>query len=126
MTPKINDTWERKSCAFTIIDESGGLSIRNVNIATEAPSRSAEGFNAVVAVQRSIDRASPWNVEEVIVTINDTQTQMLVGSYDTECFRLAYPIDPAMTLADIEGATIIEPNATNDGWIFKHSQPCLL
>lgn len=35
--------------------------------------------------------------------------------------RMAYPIDPKMTEKDINGATIIEPNASNDGWVFAHA-----
>lgn len=35
--------------------------------------------------------------------------------------ELAYPIDPAMTRKDIEGATRIYPNADNDGWLFAHA-----
>ena len=34
--------------------------------------------------------------------------------------RLAFPIDPRMTEADITGATRVEANATNDGWLFFH------
>ena len=35
--------------------------------------------------------------------------------------KLAFPVDPAMTAKDINGATIIEPNASNNGWIFAHA-----
>ena len=35
---------------------------------------------------------------------------------------LAFPIDPAMTAKDINGATRIYPNATNNGWLFAHAE----
>ena len=34
--------------------------------------------------------------------------------------KVYFPIDPRMTLTDIEGATIAYPNATNNGWLFAH------
>ena len=34
---------------------------------------------------------------------------------------VAYPIDPRMTRADIDGATRIFANADNTGWLFGHS-----
>ena len=36
--------------------------------------------------------------------------------------KIAFPIDPAMTAKDINGATRIYPNATNDGWLFAHAE----
>ena len=35
---------------------------------------------------------------------------------------VAFPIDPAVTAKDINGATRIYPNATNDGWLFAHAE----
>ena len=35
--------------------------------------------------------------------------------------KLAFPIDPAMTAKDINGATIIQPNASNTAWTFAHA-----
>ena len=35
--------------------------------------------------------------------------------------KMAHPIDPNMTEKDINGATIIEPNSSNNGWIFAHA-----
>ena len=36
---------------------------------------------------------------------------------------IAFPIDPRMTRADIEGAKKIYPNADDTGWLFAHARP---
>ena len=35
--------------------------------------------------------------------------------------QIAFPVDPAMTRQDIEGATRIYTNSTNTGWLFAHA-----
>ena len=35
--------------------------------------------------------------------------------------KMAYPIDPLMKDKDINGATLIYPNATSNGWLFAHA-----
>ena len=35
--------------------------------------------------------------------------------------KMAFPVDPRMIAEDIEGATNLYPNETNDGWLFVHA-----
>ena len=35
--------------------------------------------------------------------------------------KIAFPIDPRLTAKDINGATIIKPNASNTAWTFAHA-----
>ena len=61
-----------------------------------------------------------WGVEQVHV---QSRSGRLMFYCDQLAPRdsMAFPIDPRMTKGDIEGATKIFPNSTNDGWLFSHT-----
>ena len=68
----------------------------------------------------AIERVDGWEVEWVAVDIGRNYVEF---NCEANIFasRMAYPIDPSMTEKDINGATIIYPNASNDGWLFAHA-----
>ena len=126
MTPKIIERNIQAGCSFEILQDAGGLKLRDIQIALhggETPF--IHGNNCFIAVRRTLNRRKGiWSVEQIWARVTDEKTAIYINSSNQEiCFYMAYPIDPRMTHDDIEGADIIEPNATNDGWIFKHSQP---
>lgn len=58
-----------------------------------------------------------WAVKEALIPTRDSSLNLVCvdrASHD----EMAYPIDPRMAREDIEGASILEPNATNTGWLF--------
>ena len=76
----------------------------------------------------------PKQLKGYIATLHSDGWRAVEGIVDKsreyvgiECFnddfamQLAFPIDPAMTAKDINGATIIEPNADNTAWTFAHA-----
>lgn len=64
----------------------------------------------------------PWTLEEMYYSYGQNNNVALTcrEHLSRPMTRLAYPIDRSMTAEDIEGATHIEANPANDGWIFKH------
>ena len=65
-----------------------------------------------------------WMVKEVDLV--DRRSNLYLICRETEHIQMdamAYPIDPSMTREDIEGDSFPEPNATNTGWVFKHTRP---
>ena len=47
---------------------------------------------------------------------------IVINTQDSEKYDLmAFPIDPKMTAADIEGATHVFKNSDNTGWLFAHA-----
>ena len=82
--------------------------------------RSAWTDRYTPAKKAAIERANGWTVEWVAARV---YTNYVTFSCESKifAFRMAYPIDPAMTEKDINGATIIYPNASSDGWLFAHA-----
>lgn len=66
-----------------------------------------------------------WTIENAVAHWDaDADFSRLVIFCESEhnvAGRMPYPIDPAMKEKDINGATIIKPNASNNGWIFAHA-----
>ena len=67
-----------------------------------------------------VDLYGSWVLEQADIS-KDSQGVLFNCSGGSGAYRMAFPIDPSMKEKDINGATIIEPNATNDGWIFAHA-----
>lgn len=65
-----------------------------------------------------------WHTEQMQIARYPADSPSLQFQCHSKAAKtsMAFPIDPSMTRADIEGATIIEPNASNTAWIFKHTQ----
>ena len=68
-----------------------------------------------------------WALEDATLLWNadysqeDYRAEIICHSEHKISTLCAYPIDPSMKEKDINGATIIEPNASNNGWIFAHA-----
>lgn len=62
-----------------------------------------------------------WHVEQA--ELRHSGGYIEVTCFDKESRdSYAFPIDPRMTRADIEGATEIYANADNTGWLFSHAE----
>ena len=73
-------------------------------------------FKGFAALQ-DVDK---WYVKEITATVYPGS--LLAGFTEQKHFNAwAVPIDPRMTLDDINGATRIYPNDTNTGWLFAHA-----
>ena len=67
----------------------------------------------------------PWVVEAAEISA-DRHGDININCREQENYpdvpeHMAYPIDPLMERSDIEGATIIEPNAAGTAWEFFHA-----
>lgn len=76
---------------------------------------SKKGYLAVL-------RNEGWTVSEAILSQSYAQFFSASCSDGIHTIAMAYPIDPAMTRQDIEGATKIYRNSTNTGWLFAHAE----
>ena len=72
----------------------------------------------------AVKRNHTWDVEDA-----DIRPESNPESFHIACIHwkqdandLAFPIDPRINRQDIEGATKIFPNTTNDGWLFSHAE----
>ena len=83
-------------------------------------SKKSEQSKNDIAKRAVIERSDGWVVEWVRIR---KYSNYLVFDCEARIIstRMAYPIDPNMTEKDINGATIIYPNASNDGWLFAHA-----
>lgn len=82
------------------------------------PALSAVGVFCAVSSEEG-----PWRVERM--SHQYAAGDQLVLHCEEPSFRslmvkLAYPVDPGLTREDIEGATELQANADNTGWLFFH------
>lgn len=74
--------------------------------------------NGVVAIEMT----DGWRAERVNI-YPSPRAATFECSEDKLGLRMAFPVDPNMTEKDVNGATILYPNETNDGWLFAHATP---
>ena len=80
-----------------------------------------EGFErGWVAIKHTLDRH--WFTADAGYVVNHQHRELLVLiNTDQACDEMAFGVDPRMTKEDVDGATRIYKNETNDGWLFAHS-----
>ena len=90
------------------------------------PSKDSGNDYSEKTIWCAVQHAGVWGVAQYDLQISSNGNEFELYCHDEENERrwdfVAFPIDPAMTAKDINGATRIYPNATNDGWLFAHSE----
>ena len=69
----------------------------------------------------AIRSSGVWKVEDVELSFGGGSLTIFCIAYNKPHDAYAYPIDPAMTRQDIEGATRIYENSDRTGWLFAHA-----
>lgn len=83
-----------------------------------APPSHRRFSDSVTMIYCAVYAGGKWVVRPMGYSSGNSHVSLLCTSDDI--VKVAYPIDPAMTREDIEGATEIEPNSDNTGWLFFH------
>ena len=124
MTPTIAEI-NSDLCALELRDPSGKFKYSDVALGDSLDSLPiAPSYQTgQIAVTFNRGPEALWDLIPADITINSERTYLVAHAIDVACSNIAYPIDPRMTKADIEGAAIIKPNSTNDGWLFYHTEP---
>ena len=107
------------SCEFAFqIPEGYVVDKSDFTIGEIVPGQYKDKCNIVVQIY------SGWAIEEAYLNVDLDDREIFFECVEgTHAERMAYPIDPAMTEKDINGASIIYPNETNTGWLFAHALP---
>ena len=89
------------------------------------PSKDSVEYQGQRVVWCAVQHAGVWQAVQFNLSIR-YNTNLALYCHDEENERrwdfVAFPIDPAMTAKDINGATRIYANATNNGWLFAHTE----
>ena len=110
-------------CSFTVdIEEGEAFNVENYTLSDAVPVVNGNAYK-FPAVFISGDNWAVREIDSMVYpnALNPTNFYASVDNYT--CDGWAFPIDPRMTKADIEGANRIEANSTNDGWLFFHTEP---
>ena len=116
--PVIFEHYDAEDCVFKVPRPKSNSPIPNFFIpslpSTTSPSRSG---------QIAIKIRGKWTIEASSIGIGSDRIDVFCIALNdvTRPEGLAYPIDSRMTRADIEGATILKPNADNTAWLFFHA-----
>ena len=85
-----------------------------------------EGKKTKVNGKIAVYKFDRWTTENATLTVDPDEPYY--EKHTTIChdehkvaLKMAHPIDPNMKEKDINGATIIYPNTSNNGWIFAHA-----
>lgn len=122
MKPTLNRNYDLDLCGFRGIQENFNI---NDFVATSlgVPEPKEENRQLVYdPVYTVVEINKHWHISQSRLYIRTSN-----GRWYSECDgthaadAMAYPIDPTMTREDIEGATRIEPNDDNTGWLFFHA-----
>ena len=80
-------------------------------------------FRGKAAIRRT---DGTWTAERAHVSRSFSgrvEVECSAGTDSITSNAIAYPVDPRTADEDINGATILKPNADDTGWLFYHAEP---
>ena len=119
MTPNFIGRQSDSHCTF-YFEFPDGYVYDQSDFLIGSETRAAKHKRNKIAGKVAMERNSGWIIEWADISISANAVRF---TCEDRLFaeRMAHPVDPNITEKDINGATIIYPNSSNDGWLFAHS-----